>query len=103
MTKENEQLTIFLPGAMYSFRIRARNQMGLGEWSEPFYISSLVSDTPIAENKPVAENQDGTDITLDWTKESNQIQDATGGAKIDSYRIMINSDVCDELEICDSD
>ena len=79
--------TPLLPGTTYTFRVRADNPVGGGEWSdeEPSPTPANIPTAPSAgtDESVAAEGVDATSIKIEWVKPADN-----GGATISSYEIQ---------------
>lgn len=78
------------PGTPYSFRIRAKNQNGEGDWSSEIHVTTLpdISGIP-GIPQDIRASATGTSVTITWEDMENA----------DSYDIELNSQVIDNISV----
>ena len=72
----------FTTGTLYDFKVRARNDVGLGDFSSSSRF--MAARVPYAPAKPTSSSADQTSITVDW------IAPYDGGTSITNYRLRWN-------------
>lgn len=81
-TARSHTHTGLTPGADYHYRIRARNSVGWGEWSQTVRESTESASVPAAPTL-TAQANGATEISLSWNKPNS------GGAPITHYELEV--------------
>jgi hypothetical protein len=66
-------------GSTYAFKVKARNSVGFGAFSDP--VSILAAQIPDIPNAPATSILDDWTVVIDWVAPYN------GGSEITSYTI----------------
>lgn len=76
------------PGSNYTFRVRAVNRIGPGDWSEPYVVTSGAAE-PVVPEKPLLTCKSPFHIFVEWK------QPSSNGAPITEYRLEMSQDDTD--------
>ena len=83
--------TALLPGVIYTYRVRADNSIGGGEWSAERSVTTHYN-APLMPAPPTAKGAGANSVTVDW-----DAPDA-GGTTITSYELQVRTTTPGEAE-----
>jgi titin len=91
------ELTGLIPGLMYKFRLRAANELGESEHSEPSVVIQTVTTVPGCTSRPKVERDSLTEtsVTLRWRPPTE-----TGGLPINDFEIWASLHPGSDFKLC---